>query len=62
MDKDLDPITAVEESWRMTRGYGWTIFWMAFLSFFIFIAGLCVLFVEYYRLRLGGQFICHAVQ
>jgi hypothetical protein len=45
MDKNLDPITAVEESWRMTRGYGWTILWMAFLSFFIFIAGLCVLFV-----------------
>jgi hypothetical protein len=45
MDKDLDPITAVEESWRMTRGYGWTILGMAFLSFFIFIAGLCVLFV-----------------
>jgi uncharacterized membrane protein len=45
MDKGLDPITAVEESWRMTRGYGWTIFWMAFLSFWIFIAGLCILFV-----------------
>jgi hypothetical protein len=45
MDKNLDPITAVEESWRMTRGYGWTIFGMAILSFFIFIAGLCLLFV-----------------
>ena len=45
MDKNLDPITAVEESWRMTRGYGWTIFWMAILSFFIFIAGACLLFV-----------------
>jgi hypothetical protein len=45
MDKGMDPINAVEESWRMTRGYGWTIFWMAFLSFWIIIAGLCVLFV-----------------
>jgi len=45
MDKQLDPISAVEESWRMTRGHGWTIFWMAFLSFWIFIAGLCILFV-----------------
>ncbi len=45
MDKGLDPITAVEESWRMTRGYGWTIFGMAFVSFWIFIAGLCVLVV-----------------
>ena len=39
MDKDLDPVEAVEESWRMTRGYGWTIFAMAIVSFFIFIAG-----------------------
>ncbi len=45
MDKKLDPITAVEESWRMTRGYGWTILGMALLSFFIFIAGLCLLVV-----------------
>ncbi len=45
MDKKLDPITAVEESWRMTRGYGWTILGMALLSFFIFIAGLCLLIV-----------------
>jgi hypothetical protein len=45
MDKNLDPINAVEESWRMTRGHGWTIFGMAILSFFIFIAGFCLLFV-----------------
>jgi hypothetical protein len=45
MDKKLDPIMAVEESWKMTRGYGWTIFWMAIVSFFIYIAGLCLLFV-----------------
>ena len=45
MDKKLDPIQAVEESWRMTKGHGWTIFFMAFLSIFIFIGGLCVLFV-----------------
>ncbi len=45
MDKNLDPIKAIEESWRLTRGYGWTIFGMAILSFFIIIAGLCVLFV-----------------
>ena len=45
MDKNLDPINAVEESWRMTKGYGWTIFGMAFLSIFIFIGGFCLLFV-----------------
>jgi uncharacterized membrane protein len=45
MDKKLDPIMAVEESWRMTKGYGWTIFSMGIVSFFIAIAGLCLLFV-----------------
>jgi uncharacterized membrane protein len=45
MDKGLDPITAVEESWKMTRGYGWTILWLSFVSFLIFIAGLCLLVV-----------------
>lgn len=45
MDKKLDPIVAVEESWRMTKGHGWTIFLMGFVSFFIFIGGLIMLFV-----------------
>jgi len=45
MDKKLDPIIAVEESWKMTRGHGWTIFGMAILSFFIFLAGLIMLIV-----------------
>jgi len=45
MDKKLDPIMAVEESWKMTRGHGWTIFFMAIVSFFIYIAGLCLIFV-----------------
>jgi len=45
VDKKLDPIMAVEESWRMTRGHGWTIFFMAIISFFILIAGICLLIV-----------------
>jgi hypothetical protein len=45
MDKKLDPIMAVEESWKMTRGHGWTVFLMAIVSFFIFIAGFCLIFV-----------------
>ncbi len=45
MDKDLDAMTAVEESWRMTRGYGWKIFFLAIVSFFIIIAGLLMLIV-----------------
>ncbi len=39
MDKNLDPIKALEESWRMTRGHSWKIFWMGILSLFIIIGG-----------------------
>ncbi len=45
MDKDLEPMKAVEKSWQMTRGHGWEIFGMAILSFFIAIGGLIVFFV-----------------
>ncbi len=40
MDRGLDPIQAAEESWRLTRGHGWTIFLMGLVAFFIYIAGL----------------------
>ena len=45
MDKKLDPIEAVELSWRLTRGYGWKIFLMGFASIFILIFGLIMLIV-----------------
>lgn len=45
MDKQLDPIRAVEESWRLTRGKGWTIFLMGFVSLFIYLAGFICLIV-----------------
>jgi hypothetical protein len=45
MDRKLDPIIAVEESWRLTRGHGWTIFAMGILAFFIFLAGMIMLIV-----------------
>lgn len=45
MDRKLDPIVAVEESWRLTKGHGWTIFAMGIVSFFIFILGFAMLFV-----------------
>jgi len=48
MDKKLDPIEAVETSWRMTRGHGWTIFFMGFTSFFIFLFGLILLIIGVY--------------
>lgn len=45
MDKNLDPIQAIEQSWHLTRGTGWTIFGMGILSIFIFIFGLLLLFI-----------------
>jgi len=45
MDQKLDPIKAVERSWKMTGGHGWKIFFMAIISFFVIIAGVICLFV-----------------
>jgi hypothetical protein len=45
MDKDLEPMQAVERSWQMTRGHGWKVFGMGILSFFILIGGVIVFFV-----------------
>jgi hypothetical protein len=45
MDKKLDPIEAVELSWKLTRGHGWKIFFMGFASFFIVIFGLLMVIV-----------------
>ena len=45
MDKKLDPIEAVELSWKLTRGHAWQIFFMGFVSFFIIIFGLLMLIV-----------------
>jgi hypothetical protein len=45
MDKKLDPIESVELSWKLTKGHGWKIFFMGFVSIFIFIFGLCLLIV-----------------
>jgi hypothetical protein len=45
MDKKLDPIEAVEMSWRLTRGHTWRIFFMGFVSFFIIIFGFLMFIV-----------------
>lgn len=45
MDKGLDPVGAIEKSWEMTRGYGWTIFGMALMAIPVFLAGLLLCFV-----------------
>ena len=45
MDKNMEAMKAVEKSWQMTRGHGWTIFGIGFLSIFVFIAGVIVFIV-----------------
>jgi uncharacterized membrane protein len=45
MDKNLDPIAAIEESWRISKNYGWTIFAMGFVSIFIMILGFVLLII-----------------
>jgi len=45
MDKKLDPIEAVELSWKLTRGHGWQIFFMFITSFFIAIFGLLLFLI-----------------
>jgi len=45
MDQDLGPVAAVEKSWQMTRGHGWTIFGMGLLMIPIIIIGVLLLLV-----------------
>jgi hypothetical protein len=39
----MEALDALKASWAMTKGHGWTIFFMGLLAFFIIIAGLLVL-------------------
>jgi uncharacterized membrane protein len=43
VDRGMDAVTAVKESWRMTRGHGGEIFLMGILCFPIFVVGLVCL-------------------
>jgi uncharacterized membrane protein len=43
MDKKMEPVEAVEESWRMTRGHANSIFFMGSMALGIIIAG-CICF------------------
>ena len=40
MDKNLEPVAAVEKSWEMTRGRGWKIFGIGLMAIPVVIAGL----------------------
>ncbi|WP_163711862.1 hypothetical protein [Mangrovibacterium lignilyticum] len=45
MDENLDGVQAIERSWKLTKGKGFTILFMAIASFFIGIAGIICLIV-----------------
>ena len=40
MDKNMEPVTAIEKSWEMTKGHGWQIFGMGLLIIPIVIGGI----------------------
>ena len=40
VDRKMEVIEAVKESWRMTSGHAWKVFFIGLLGFFISIAGL----------------------
>ena len=40
VDRKMDVMEAVRESWRMTNGHAWKVCFIGFLAFFICIAGL----------------------
>lgn len=42
MDRKMPAIEAIKESWRLTTGHGWTVFFMMLLAIPIIIAGLFV--------------------
>lgn len=44
IDREMEVTEALNKSWEMTKGYGWQIFFMGVLSFFIVIGGLLALF------------------
>ena len=43
IDRKMEVMEALSKSWEMTKGYGWHIFFMGFLAFWIVILGLLAL-------------------
>lgn len=45
IDREMELTEALNKSWSMTKGYGWQIFFMGIISFFVAILGLIAFFV-----------------
>ena len=66
VDREMDVMDALRVSWDMTRGYGWQIFFMGFLAFFVFIGGIICLgvgiFISIMWISAAFAAIYHAVE
>ena len=66
MDKKIEAIDAIKESWSLTDGYAWKIFLMVLLVFPIIIGGLlCLLFgviISFIWINLAFASMYHAVR
>jgi hypothetical protein len=66
VDRGMDVMDALRVSWDMTRGYGWQIFFMGVLAFFIVIGGLALIivgvFVSMMWIAAAFAAIYHAVE
>ncbi len=40
VEQNMDAVAAIRESWRMTRGHAWKVFWIGVLAIFIALLGL----------------------
>ncbi len=65
VDKQMDAVSAVKESWRMTRGHAFSIFLIGFLAIFISLAGLIAfvvgIIIAIIWVRLATAALYHAV-
>jgi uncharacterized membrane protein len=44
MDQEMELTEALSKSWEMTKGYGWHIFFMGFIAFWVILLGLLAFF------------------
>ena len=65
VDRKMEVIEAVKESWRMTRGHAWKVFFIGLLGIPIFFAGLLCfvvgIIISIMWTKLAGASLYHAV-
>ena len=65
VDRKMQAVDAIQESWRMTTGHAWKVFLIGLLAIPIFIAGLACFFVgvivSIMWIKLASASLYHAV-